>query len=107
MATAFCPSSGTIVGCRECLPWLMRNLSITSPSALRYRYSANLPRNSWYTGRPMEPSAWNTGALRTSVLMLKNGEVTNCLGVDQVSPISSECMALMALPAQPPTETET
>ena len=63
--------------------------------------------NSWYTGKPIEPSAWNTGAARTSVLMLKNGEVTNCRGVDQLRPKSSETITLIALVAQPPTDTDT
>ena len=63
--------------------------------------------NSWYTGRPMEPSAWNTGAARTNVLMLKNGDVTSCLGGDHVAPRSSDTITLIALVAQPPTDTDT
>ena len=63
--------------------------------------------NSWYTGRPMEPSAWNTGAARTSVLILKKGEVISCRGADQFVPRSSETITLIALVAQPPTDTET
>ncbi|MNE52215.1 hypothetical protein D3C80_1468780 [compost metagenome] len=66
-----------------------------------------MPSISWYTGRPIEPSRWNTGALRTSVLMLANGEVTSWRGVDQVRPESSECIALTELVAQPPMDTET
>ena len=107
MATARCPSSGTTVGCRLSVPWLMRNLSITSPLRSRYRYSENLPRNSWYTGRPIEPSACITGAPRTSVLMFRNGEVTSWRGADQLTPRSSEDIALIALPAQPPSDTDT
>ncbi|MNP36728.1 hypothetical protein D3C76_1301380 [compost metagenome] len=66
-----------------------------------------MPGISWYTGRPMEPSAWNTGALRTRVLMLANGVVTSWRGADQLAPRSAECIRLIELVAQPPIDTET
>ena len=48
-----------------------------------------------------------TGAALTKVLMFKNGEVTSRLGVLQVAPSSTERDQVMALPAQPPSETLT
>ena len=48
-----------------------------------------------------------TGAALTNVLMFKNGEVTSRLGAPQVMPSSTERDQVMALPAQPPSETLT
>src|SRR6266702_2081447 len=105
--TASVSDRGTITGCKEDCPHDRRVFRIAWPSLSNRSSSPNLPAISWYTGRPIMPSANCSGGPFTSVLILKKGDVTSRRGAVQVSPSSSETIRLTALPAQPPTDTLT
>src|SRR5207245_10668080 len=105
--TASLSDRGTITGCSDDCPQDRRVLRTTPPAESTRSSSPNLPRNSWYTGRPTAPSENRSGAPFTSALLLKNGDANKRRGGLQVSPSSSETIRFTALPAQPPTDTLT